>query len=207
VDRQDAAQTQVVQILPGIARKSDDYYALRLADAVWGGTAGARLDMNLREEKGYSYGVFSFPQFYSRSGYWTASGGVQTNKTKESIAEFVKELKNFAGEKSVTEAELDYARNTRVRGYAQQFESLGRIAGQVAQLWADELPVSELQRETEELSKTSREAVNAAAKKYAAPAGTTLLLVGDVSKIEPAVKELGFGDVLLLDVEGKPVDK
>lgn len=77
----------------------------------------------------------------------------------------------------------------------------------MAQLWADELPVSELQRETEELSKTSREAVNAAAKKYAAPAGTTLLLVGDVSKIEPAVKELGFGDVLLLDVEGKPVDK
>ena len=207
VDRQDAAQTQVVQILPGIARKSDDYYALRLADAVWGGTAGARLDMNLREEKGYSYGVFSFPQFYSRSGYWTASGGVQTNKTKESIAEFVKELKNFAGEKSVTEAELDYARNTRVRGYAQQFESLGRIAGQVAQLWADELPASELQRETEELSKTSREAVNAAAKKYAAPAGTTLLLVGDVSKIEPAVKELGLGEVLLLDVEGKPAGK
>jgi zinc protease len=207
VNRQDAAQTNIVQILPGIARKSDDYYAVRLADAAWGGTAGARLDMNLREEKGYSYGVFSFPRFYSKSGYWAASGGVQTNKTKESIAEFITELKNFGGEKPITQSELDYARNARVRGYAQQFESLGRITGQVAQLWADELPVSELQRETDEMAKISLDAVNAVAKKYASPGGATLLLVGDLTKIQAAVKELDLGNLVVLDVEGKPAAK
>src|SRR5262249_7458140 len=85
VDRQDAAQTVVMQILPAPPRRSLDYFALRLADTVWGGAAGARLGLNLREEKGYSYGVFSFPNLYSKSGIWPAFGGVQTDKTKESV--------------------------------------------------------------------------------------------------------------------------
>ncbi|HJU54437.1 MAG TPA: pitrilysin family protein, partial [Pyrinomonadaceae bacterium] len=148
VDRQDAAQTVVMQILPGAARKTEDYYAIQLADAVWGGGFGTRLNLNLREDKGYSYGVFSFPVFYSEYGAWQSSGGVQTNKTSESVTEFVKELKFLAGEKPITEKELLNAKANRIRGYAQQFESVGRIADQIGNLWAYGLPMSELQRET-----------------------------------------------------------
>jgi zinc protease len=207
VDRQDAAQTVVVQILPGAPRKTEDYYAIQLADAVWGGGFGTRLNLNLREEKGYSYGVFSFPTFFSEYGMWQSTGGVQTNKTKESVTEFVKELKFLSGEKPITEKELANAKANRIRGYAQQYESLGRIADQVSTLWAYGLPMSELQRETTELERATLASVNTAAKKYAVPGSTMMLLVGDRSKIEAGVRELKVGDIVILDAEGKPVGK
>jgi zinc protease len=203
VDRQDAAQTVVMQILPGARRKTDDYYAISLADAVWGGGFGTRLNLNLREDKGYSYGVFSAPVFFSEYGMWQSSGGVQTNKTKESIVEFVKELKFLAGEKPISEKELLNAKANRIRGYAQQFESLGRLADQVATLWSYGLPMSDLQQETTELERATLLAVNTAAKKYALPNMTMTLLVGDRSKIEAGVRELKLGDIVILDAEGK----
>ena len=207
VNRPDAAQTDVAEVLPAPARSSSDYYALNLANAVWGGQAGARLGMNLREDKGYSYGVFSFPAFNSKYSMWRAFGGVQTNKTKESVIEFQKELKFIAGEKPVSDKELTDARNSRIRGYAQQFESMNRVAGQIEALWNFGLPMSELQREPEELQKASLESVNTAAQKYAKPSGASLLLVGDLSKIEPGIRELNLGEIVLLDPEGSPINK
>lgn len=204
VNRPDAAQTFVAELLPGPARAASDFYALSLANAVWGGAAGARLGTNLREQHGYSYGVFSFPFPYSKYGMWRAAGGVQTNKTKESVVEFSKELKFIAGEKPVSETELTDAKHERVRGYAQQFESMGRVADQITNLWVVGLPMAELQKEPDELQKASLESVNAAAKKYAAPSGATLLLVGDLSKIEAGVRDLNLGEVVILDAEGKP---
>ncbi len=149
VDRQDAAQTVVAQLLPAPPRTAEDYYAFNLADAVWGGGFQTRLNLNLRENKGYSYGVFSFPTFYTKAGAWLATGGVQTNKTKESIVEFNAELKNIAGQKPITETELADAKANRVRGYAQEFETMGQLIGQIATLWALGLPVTELQRFTD----------------------------------------------------------
>lgn len=180
---------------------------MSLANTVWGGAAGARLGMNLREDKGYSYGVFSFPAAFTKYGTWRAAGGVQTNKTKESVVEFEKELKFIAGEKPISEKELTDARHNRVRGYAQQFEAMQQVGGQVEDLWVQGLPMTELQREPDELEKATLAAVNGAAQKYAKPTGATLLLVGDLSKIESGVRELNLGEVVLLDVEGKPIVK
>jgi zinc protease len=206
IDRQNAAQTVIAHVLPAPPRSSPEYAAVTLADAVYGGGGfGTRLNLNLREDKGYSYGVFSNAALLRQSGTIIASGGVQTDKTKESAAEFVTELKNLAGAKPITETELTAARLTKIRGYAQQFESLNRVAGQVINLWALGLPMLELQREPESLLGASLAAVNGAASKYAAPAGATLLLVGDRSKIEAGLKELNAGEVVVLDVEGRRV--
>jgi zinc protease len=207
IDRQGSAQTVIAHVLTAPERKSADYYALSLANAVYGGGFGTRLNLNLREDKGYSYGVFAFPQHFSKAGTWIASGGVQTDKTKESAAEFVKELKYIAGEKPITEKEFSTARLARIRGYAQQFESYGRIAGQVVDLWTAGLPMTNLQRETEELAKLQLAGVNSVAAKYAAPAATQILLVGDLSQIEKGIRELNLGEIVILDVEGKPVNK
>jgi zinc protease len=206
IDRQNAAQTVIAHVLPAPARASPEYAAVTLADAVYGGGGfGTRLNLNLREDKGYSYGVFSNASLLRQSGTIIASGGVQTDKTTESAAEFMTELKNLAGAKPITDPELTAARLTKIRGYSQQFESLNRVAVQVVGLWALGLPMIELQREPESLLGASLAAVNAAAAKYAAPAGATLLLVGDRSKIEAGLRQLNAGEVVLLDVEGRPV--
>ncbi|HXI13339.1 MAG TPA: pitrilysin family protein [Thermoanaerobaculia bacterium] len=208
VDKQDAAQTVVAQILPAPKRNTDDYVAYRLVDSVWGGGGfGTRLNLNLRENKGYSYGVFSNMSTLNEAGHWWAGGGVQTDKTKESIVEFVSELKNLGGVKPISDSELVTARESRVRGYAQQFESLSRIAGQIATLWAAKLPMSELQREVDATSALDMAIVAAASKKYVDPSTATLLLVGDLSKIEPGIRSLNLGEVVVLTNEGKPVNR
>jgi zinc protease len=205
IDKQGAAQTVVAHILPAPPRQTPDYYALKLADAVYGGGFGTRLNLNLRESKGYSYGVFSNPVLYQKAGAWIASGGVQTNKTKESAVEFVSELKNLAGAKPISDAEFTSARLAKIRGYAQQFEAYTRIAGQIGDLWIAGLPMTDLQRETAELQRLQLAAVNIVAAKYAAPAGTSLLLVGDLSQIQAGIRELNLGEIIILDVEGKPI--
>ena len=207
VDRPGAAQTVIAHVLNAPERRSDDYYALTLANAVYGGGFGTRLNLNLREDKGYSYGVFAFPQHLTRAGTWIASGGVQTNKTKESAVEFMKELKYIAGEKPISEKEFTTARLARTRGYAQQFESYGRITGQITDLWLHGLPMTALQAETDELAKLQLAGVNSVAAKYAAPANTAILLVGDLSQIEAGIRELNFAEIVVLDSEGRPVKR
>jgi len=206
VDRTEAAQTVVSLMLVTPPRKISDFYALSLADAVYGGAgASTRLNQNLREDKGYAYGAFSVHVLNRDFGTWWAGGSVQTNKTRESVIEFRKELDALAGAKPVSAEELDSARLTRVRGYAQQFESLGRVAGQIATLWTLGLPLTELQREPQALGEIKLADVNAAARKYAVPSQATLLLVGDLTKIGPSLRELG--ELVVLDVEGKEVAK
>ena len=206
VDRQDSAQTAVQQYLPAPRRDTTDYYPLLLADAVWGGGGfGTRLNLNLREDKGYSYGVFSQLALFREAGTWIAAGGVQTDKTKESVVEFDKEIKALGGGKPISQQEFTNARLTKTRGYAQQFESYQRVAGQIAELWSDGLPTSELQREYDETAKATLDATLAAAKKYALPERAAIVLVGDRSKIEAGLRDLKIGDVVIVDSEGKPV--
>lgn len=207
VDKQDAPQTQISQFVPGPARTTPDYYALLLADVVWGANAMSRLNQNLREAKGYSYGAFSYPTFLMRGGVWSGWSAVQTDKTRESVGEFVKELKDLSGARPIDEKELADAKSQHVRSYAQQFETLARVAEQILALWSAGLPLSELERDPDETARTSLEAVNAAARKYADPGKASLLLVGDVLKIEPGIRELGLGQIVRLDVEGNPVGK
>jgi zinc protease len=186
-------------------RNSPDYYALRLADAVWGGGYGTRLNLNLRQDKGYSYGVFSNPMLYAEGGAWTARGGVQTDKTKESVAEFVSEVKALAGGRPISAKELEDARGALVRGYAQGFEALSRVGEQIATLWSLGLPLDELRREPEALRTAPIAAVHAVAQRYADPRRATLLLVGDRAKIEAGVRSLGLGEIVMLDAQGRPV--
>jgi len=206
IDRPDAAQTVVSHVLPAPGRTAGDYLAFRLVDAVWGGGGfGTRLNLNLREEKGYSYGVFSNMALYPDNGIWWAAGGVQTDKTAESVAEFASELRGLAAAKPITAPELENARDVRVRGYAQQFEGLQRVAQQVVDLWSLNLPMTELQREADGTQAVTLQAVTEATRKYVDPNRATLLLVGDRAKIEEKVRALGLGEVVILDAEGRPL--
>src|SRR5262249_49444139 len=207
VDRQDAAQTYVSQFLPAPPRATPDYYSLALVDAAYGGGGfGTRLNLNLREDKGYSYGVFSNLALYHDAGVWYSAGGVQTNKTKESVVEFDKEPKGMIG-RPIAEKEFSDSRSRKTRGYAQQFETIGRIGQQVADLWVDGLPMTELQKEYDETAKVTLSATQAAAQKWAVPAKASFVLVGDYAKIGPGLKEISLGEVVLLDAEGRPVKK
>ena len=205
VDRQDAAQTVILQFQPAPKRTTSDFTALVMADAVWGGGGfGTRLNLNLREDKGFSYGVFSNLQAMREAGVWYAIGPVQTDKTSESVAEFDKEMKNLAGAKVITEEEFAQAKQTKVRGFAQAFESYGRVGTQIERLWGLGLPMTELQNEYDEASKATLAGALAAAKLHARPERASMILVGDRAKIEAKVRDLKVGEVVVVDTEGRP---
>jgi zinc protease len=206
VDRPDAAQTVVAQWLPAPGRGTPEYDILRMVDAVWGGGGfGTRLNLNLRERHGYSYGVFSNFTLMTAHGNWVASGGVQTDRTRESVVEFINELKALAGERPITAEELETARLRRLRGYAQQFESLARIADQLATLWVWRLPPSELQREYDAVAGVTLDQVRAAAKTHVLPDRAGLLLIGDRARIEDGLRALKIGEIVVLDAQGRPL--
>jgi zinc protease len=205
VDRQDAAQSVIVEALRAPPRSAPDFYALALADAVYGGGGfGTRLNLNLREGKGYSYGVFSMLQPVKGANLWYAAGGVQADKTSESLVEFRKELADLAGARAILPDELELAKQRKLRGYAQGFEAYGRIADQVARLWVLELPYSELQREADVTAGLTLEAVHAAAAAHARPAEAILVVVGDRAKVEPGLAKLGL-PIVPLDAEATPL--
>ena len=205
-DRQDAAQTMIMQYLVAPKRSIADYTPLVMADAVWGGGGfGTRLNLNLREEKGYSYGVFSNLVLMREAGIWYAAGPVQTDKTSESVAEFDKELKAIAGGKPISEDEFASAKQTKVRGFAQTFESYTRVGDQIERLWAVGMPMSELQGEYDEAAKATLPAARAAAKLHARPERASMILVGDRAKIEGKVRDLKVGEIVVVDAEGRPV--
>ncbi len=163
-----------------------------------------RLNLNLRENKGFTYGASSALALYSKAGYWFSNASVQGDKTRESVVEFVNELRNLQGNGPITERELSEAKANKIRGFAQQFESVGRIAGIIADLWSYGIPMSELQREPDELAAIDLSRVNEVAQKYARIENSKLLLVGDRSKIEEPVRSLDLGEMVFLDEEGKP---
>ncbi len=208
VDRQDAAQTVVTQFLaaPAIGHADDD--ALTLADSVYGGGGfGTRLNLNLREDKGYSYGVFSSLQQYTDGGIWYGGGGVQTDKTAESVIEFVQELKGLAGDRPIADTELESSRLRRLRGTSQEYEVYANVGGKIATLWLQKRLLSELQAEPDRIAHVSLAATNAAAAKWARAEKASILVVGDRAKIEDKLRALNIGEIVVLDVEGKPVAK
>ncbi len=204
VDRPNASQTVAMLILAAPPRQSEDYGPLRLINAVWGGGSAGRLNMNLRQAKGYSYGVYSFLISYRVSGLWMSSGSIQTDKIRESIVELIKELNDIGGARAISDQELAEVRTNLTRAYAQQFQTAGQIADQIAQAWVLGRPTSNLGEETALLEKVSLASVNRLARKYAGSGRAALLLVGDAARIRTAAQLPGWGNIVELDQEGRP---
>jgi zinc protease len=204
IDKPDAPQTLITQILPGVGPNSPDRHALSLVTAVWGNMWGSRLSQSLREGEGYTYGFSAAIGLYGNCGTLAASGTVQTDKTKESVIELINQLRLLHNQ-PISEAELQEAKRSNLSASTSSLETTEGLASRMGQLWAWDLPMSALQGETDAAQATSLAAVRTAVAHYMDPAKATLLLVGDRSKIEPGLRELNLGEVTLLDANGQPV--
>ena len=167
--------------------------------------SSTRLNLNLREDKGYSYGAFNSFVYRSQGGYWSSAAGVRTDVTKESLVEFVKELRGIAGERPVTAEELADAKANLVRGYAQRFESNDQVAGEIGTLFVYGLPLSTLGEYESAIESVTPEQVAGAARKYVDPNKSIILVVGDRAKIEEGLRSLNLGRLVVVTPDGKAV--
>ncbi len=206
VNKPAAAQTVLTVGRIGAARKSPDVFALSIMNAVLGGQFVSRINMNLRENKGYSYGAESSFSFLRGPGPFEAVATVQTAVTKESLVELFKELTDIAGKRPVTAAEVAFAKQRMIQGFPHRFETTFGVAGQLAILIAEDLPDDEFARYQARVEAVTKGDVDRVAREYITPEKMAILVVGDRSQIEEPLRSLPFVERFeQLDVEGNPV--
>jgi Predicted Zn-dependent peptidases len=205
VDKPGAAQSSVSIGQVGVDRSNPDYYALQVMNSILGGGSAGRLFMNLREDKGYTYGAYSRFSFRRGAGPFSASAEVQTAVTKESVAEFMKELNGIRGGIPVTPTELETNKQSIIRRYPSGFETVGAISGQLSNLVVYGLPDAYFNDFISRINSVTAEDVNRVANKYLDPSKMAIVIVGDRKVVEPSLKDLGY-PVTILDTEGNPLE-
>ncbi len=207
IDKPGAAQSVLSIGQPGVARDNPDYFPIQVMNNILGGQFSARVNMNLREDKGYTYGARTGFSFRRGPGPFTASADVQTAVTKESVIEFLKELNGIRGAIPVTQDELDYNKQGLIRRFPRTVETIGQISNQLSNLVIYDLSDDYVNEYLAKISAVTLSDVNRVAKKYLNPDKMAIVIVGDRSVIEPRLKEIeGLGkSITYLDTEGNPL--
>jgi zinc protease len=207
INKDEAAQSVIAIGRVGAPRKSPDFHALIVMNAILGGQFASRINLNLRQEKGYSYGAESGFAFYRGPGPIVAGGPVESRVTKEALQELFKELEGIAGARPVTDDELSFAKERLILGFPGRFETTFGVAGQVAVLIADELPDDEFERYQPRIEALSKADVDRVAKAYITPDRMVVLIVGDRAKVEGPIKTLPWArEIRHLDTAGHVLD-
>ena len=198
IDKPNAQQSYIVagQLLPPSA--TDEEIEIDYMNYAIGGSFTARLNMNLREDKSWSYGVRTRLGDAKGQRAMLVTAPVQTDKTSESMAEIVKEYADYLSTKPITQDELAKGKASKTLRLPGQFETLGALKGGVSGIvtydrdldYLDQLPVL--------LDEPSLNQVQAKAQKYIKPNQWTWLIVGDLSKIEEPIRALNLGEVKVI---------
>ncbi len=203
VDKPGAAQSVIRIGNPAVARSSPDYYVLRVLNTILGGSFTSRLNQNLRETHGYTYGARSSFDMYRLVGPFQAGASVQTAKTDSSLIEFFKELRRIRDEEVPAE-ELDKAKAYITLGLPSEFETTQGAAGMYTDLLGNDLPLNTYDTLVENIKKVTAADVKQAARRYIDEGHFSVVVVGDRSQIEAPVKALNEGPVEIRDLWGKP---
>jgi len=199
VDRPGAAQSVLRLGRVGPARDVGNQVELEVMNTLLGGSFTSRLNDNLREQHGYSYGAGSRFDYRRVAGLFFAASDVQTSVTAEALSEFVKELTRIRT--PATPEEVERARNYLAYGYASDFETTRQMAARLAEQWVYQLPDDTFARFVPRALAVDAATLEAAARIAVDPRSLAIAIVGDRAKIEGPVKALRLGPLEILSVD------
>ncbi|NIM50668.1 MAG: hypothetical protein GTN62_09985 [Gemmatimonadales bacterium] len=199
VDKPGAAQSEIRIGRVGVERKTEDYYALQVMNTILGGSFTSRLNQNLREDKGYTYGAGSYFSFRVMPGPFTASSAVQTDATDKALQEFFREFDAIL--EPIPEDELTRGKNYLAFRYPGRFQTVAQIAGQLDDLFVYDLPSDYFNQYVDRILAVTQQDVQRVARKYLDPEKVLIIVVGDREKIESGIRALNLGRVRLLSIE------
>ena len=185
-------QTMIMMGRPAVQAGDPDEYALELASSIFGGFFGSRLNMNLREAKGFTYGARAYVDGRRGVGPFVASSSVRADVTGPALQEFIAELQGVR-ERPITEEELEQAREGVIRAIPGSFESVSGLASAAASLFWKDRPLDHYEKMIAAIEALQLPAVQQVAEKYFDPAKMHIVLVGDPQVIEQQVQPLGLG--------------
>ncbi|HEV2607576.1 MAG TPA: pitrilysin family protein [Xanthomonadaceae bacterium] len=176
-----------------------------IANGVLGGEFSSRLNANLREDKHWAYGAYSFTPGAKGQRPWIAFAPVQIDKTTDSLKEMQRELEAYAsGKAPATDAEIAKIKDTTVRSMPGAYETAGAVLGAIGGIVRYNRPDNYVQQHKQQVEAMSADAVHAATGDLK-PTGMTWVVVGDLSKIEAPVRALNMGEIGIVDADGKPL--
>ena len=202
LDKPGAAQSIIRCGVLGPPRINANYSSLILLDSIFGGQFTSRLNMNLRQDKGYSYGYRSWIDWHKKSSLFGFGGAVETDVTGNALNETIKEARRIIADTPVSRNEFESAKAGLIREFPSLFETQGQILEGLAQIVSYDLPDDYYNHIIDEIASTSLEDVNRVAKEILSKDRLVTLLVGDRSVIEEQIKTLGW-DICLLDHNGR----
>ncbi|MGB9510437.1 MAG: pitrilysin family protein, partial [Candidatus Acidiferrum sp.] len=205
MDRPGSGQSLIIAAQLAPPYNSPDQIPLDLVNDIFGGNFSSRINMNLREDKHWSYGVRSLAISAIHERPFLSFSPVQTDKTKESIAELVAEYKNFVGPKPITNAELKDEQSNSTLALPGSFETVQQLSSAYATILEYNLPENYYNTFTEKVMAVTPAEANEVAKKYIQPGHLVWLIVGDMSKVEAGIRELNLGQVHKITPDGTPV--
>ena len=194
VDKPGSPQTALITFGVGLPRSSPDYPAVTVMNTMLGGLFSSRINMNLREEHGYTYGASSFFRYSRGTGPFISYALVRTDVTAPAAEQLFKELDGIHT-KPLTDAELRQSKNSIIRSMPGDFESAYGVNGQLANLWLFGLSLDYYTKLPAQIEGVTSADAQAAAAKYIHPENLLVIAVGDKGKIESGLKDLKLGPV------------
>ena len=192
VDRPGAPQSVIRAVQPLVSRRHPDYFPLLLANYSFGGQFSARLNQNLRQDKGYSYGYQSYVQWTRRPSMLVAGGSVQSDATMESVRETLKEFQEVQSERPITAEELSNAKDGLLRAYPASFERPASVLGQLVSMEQFGLPDDYFRTVRPSVEAITLDDVHRAAQTHIRPDSLQVLVVGDRASTEGPLSGLGL---------------
>jgi len=187
-------------------KANPDEIAIETMNNILGGSFSSRVNMNLREDKHWSYGAGSFFTGARGQRPFIAYAPVQIDKTKEAMVELLKELKDITGLRPPTADELAKAKDNQTLELPGSWETINAVSGYINQIVRFGLPDDYFDTYAAKVRSLSQEDISAVAKKVIHPDRLIWVVVGDRSKIEVGIRELGFGEIKFIDSDGKMVE-
>jgi len=205
LDRPGSGQSLILAAQLAPAFNHPDQISLELVNDIFGGNFSSRINMNLREDKHWSYGVRSRLLAAKGERPYFSISPVQTDKTKESLVQLIAEYKNIVGSKPITEAELKDEQSNATLGLPGSFETVQQLSGAYGNILQYGLPDDYYNTFTQKVLSATPDTANEIAKKYIQPGHLVWIVVGDMSKVESGIRELNIGEVHKIDADGNPV--
>lgn len=188
-----AAQSQIRIGTVGVSRSTPDYFAITVLNTILGGSFSSRLNQNLREEHGYTYGAFSAFEMRRSAGPFFAAAGVQTDKTAEALKEFFNELNGILA--PIPRAELERVKNLIALGFPAEFETVQDLSRQLEEVLLYDLPSDYLSTYVERIRAVRAEDVQRAGRRYIDPTNLAIVIVGDARVIRDSIEALKLGPI------------
>ncbi|CAN5397456.1 hypothetical protein BH09GEM1_BH09GEM1_27860 [soil metagenome] len=205
VDKPKAAQSVFVFGEPGPPRSTPDYYALQVMNRLLGGMFQSRLNHDIREVKGYSYGVNSAFSYGRGPGAFRAGGGIVSAKSDSALIGFMTHFKGVQGAMPFTDDEVTVGKESLIQSLPSRFSTVNGIAAAISSIYTQDLPETYFKDFAAKIDAVTRDDMVRVAKKYIDVDHMNLVIVGDRASIEGPLKATGIAPIQILDVEGRPV--